>query len=73
MLRIVAAAALDDSRQEENATRLIVSVQSYPSVPHIAFKSIEIGRGTFPTDSTSALMRALLLRVAIECAVGLWP
>ena len=30
----------------------IVSVQSYRSAAHIAFKSIDYRRGAFPTDST---------------------
>ena len=59
VLENVAVAALDDSLQEEIAVQSIVSVQSYRCAVHIAFKSIEHRRGTFPTASTFELTGAL--------------
>ena len=75
MLKNVAVAALDDSLQEEIAVESIVSVQSYRSAAHIAFKSVADQRRTFPTDSTSRITRlrkrreAALEQVGVDAAV----
>ena len=68
VLRNVAAATPDDSRQEEIEMQSIDSVQYYRSAAHIASNTVDYQPGTYSTDSTSRMTRREA--VGVDAAVS---